>query len=61
MQEYKFSGPGGSRVVVASNESEARHLAMVQRWGPPSGMYGRRYEGRGLILLETKPARPAPK
>lgn len=36
-QTYYFSGPGGSRSVVAISEREARHLAMVERWGEPNG------------------------
>ena len=36
MPKYTFSGPKGVKTTVqASNEYEARHLAMVERWGPP--------------------------
>lgn len=41
-------------VVKANDESYARHLAMIKRWGPPTGIYGPDYKGRGLSLIEKK-------
>jgi hypothetical protein len=37
MPKFTFKGAGGERTVTAPNEAEARHLAMVERWGPPNG------------------------
>lgn len=36
MPTYEVIGVAGTRVVKASNEAEARHLAMVERWGDVS-------------------------
>jgi len=36
MSMWEVIGPGGSRVVEARDEAEARHLAMVMRWGDVS-------------------------
>lgn len=52
--------------VTARDEGEARHLAMVQRWGEPR--YERfpfsselnRFYGMGLILEEVEPITASP-
>ena len=63
MQSYTFTGPkGGYTTVQADTETEARHLAMVERWGPISiwdkiwGGQGApdQYSGYGLSLVSTK-------
>jgi len=51
---YTFRGPGGERTVEAKTEAEARHLAMLVRWGPPDGIYASPYEGKGLDLIFKK-------
>lgn len=51
---FEFSGVAGDRSVIATTEVEARHLAMVDRWGKPTGIYGNslgQYSGNGLHLL----------
>jgi hypothetical protein len=65
-QKYTFTGfQGGETTVMAFSEAEARHLAMVERWGPPTGIWGStwnppkgvenpHYKGEGLSLkVET--------
>jgi hypothetical protein len=52
-QSFQFRCMNGDLITVrAGDESHARHFAMVERWGPPSGIYGGWYEGRGLTLVE---------
>ncbi len=61
MKSYTFTGPKGCTptTVLARNEAEARHLAMVKRWGPP-GLSGDKivpdmiYKGEGLDLVRVK-------
>ena len=54
VQKYQFSCLNGDLITVnADSESKARHFAMVERWGPPSGIYGGWYQGRGLTLVEV--------
>lgn len=36
MPKYHVSGAGGDRIVTAKDETEAKHLAMVERWGDVS-------------------------
>lgn len=51
MTTFTFRNNAGLLVTVtAEDESTARHLAMVELWGKPSGIYGNRYAGRGLVL-----------
>jgi hypothetical protein len=46
---YEFKGINADRFSVeADNEQEARHKAMLDRWGPPTGIYSHPYKGRGL-------------
>lgn len=54
LKRYTVRGAGGTREVMAVDERNARHLAMVDRWGAPTGMYGWEYEGRGLSVTEEK-------
>ena len=55
MKSYTFTGPKGEVTTVkAIDEERARHLAMVARWGLPSGIYGSLYRGVGLNLIEVK-------
>lgn len=51
---YTVSGVSGSRIIQAKNENEARHLAMLQKWGPPTGIYSDPYKGLGLTVTEIK-------
>jgi hypothetical protein len=61
---YTFGGPSQKiSYVKAHNKEDARHMAMVQRWGPPDGViYGVRncdgkltsYKGLGLVLINVK-------
>lgn len=54
MKKYQFLCINGDTVTVqADSEEKARHFAMVERWGAPSGIYGGWYQGRGLTLVET--------
>lgn len=61
MSKYTFSGPAdqlvdGPTTVESSTEGEARHLAMVARWGKPNGRPAKdtgadgRYLSAGLSL-----------
>ena len=58
--KYTFKGLKPTEnitTVEAKNEKEARHLAMVKRWGPlPDTILGIRgfYQGLGLYLVEVK-------
>jgi hypothetical protein len=65
LKTYEVTGPGGTRVVKAATEKEARHLAMVERWGDvsdrivprrrlggPDGVY-EPYLGRGLTVRKV--------
>jgi hypothetical protein len=60
---FTFKGPGSDRFceketrVKATTEENARHEAMVARWGEPDGDYGPTYEGKGLELIDKKPIR----
>ena len=36
MNVYEVEGPGGTRIVEAKDEADARHKAMVMRWGDVS-------------------------
>jgi hypothetical protein len=65
MTTFTFSGPGdglvgGPTTVQADDETEARHLAMVKRWGPPSGKPAQdadergRYYSAGLDLIKVE-------
>lgn len=52
MNVYTFCGLDGRVVSVrAASEHDARHQAMVDRWGPPVGIYAPRYHGAGLKLV----------
>jgi hypothetical protein len=48
-KKYRVSGVGGTRDVFALDEEDARYKGMVERWGPPSGIYTR-YQGLGLTV-----------
>lgn len=50
LKKYRVSGVGGTREVHATDEKDARYKGMVQRWGPPSGMYTT-YHGEGLTVI----------
>lgn len=55
---YSFRHVDGTvSTVKASNEDDARHLAMVLRWGPAPdvriGVNGSRYRGQGLDLVSV--------
>jgi hypothetical protein len=61
MHTYQIIGPGGERIIQAADETEARHLAMLQRWGdcnddvtprPKDKFTGLRprYKGLGLTV-----------
>lgn len=53
LQSFQFRCMNGDLITVkADDESKARHFAMTERWGPPSGIYGGWYRGRGLTLVE---------
>ena len=53
IQSFQFRCLNGDLVTVtARDESQARHFAMVERWGPPDGIYGGWYYGKGLSLVE---------
>lgn len=54
MKQFTFTANGNTTTVKVENEDYARHLAMVKRWGPPSGMYSSPYRGQGLNLIEVK-------
>ena len=46
-------------MVEADDEEEARHLAMMARWGARApniapNIFNGRYEGRGLVLIERR-------
>lgn len=57
MQSYTFSGPKAEyTTVTATDEYQARHLAMVARWGPPVGVYKHPYAGYGLTLVSVEQA-----
>lgn len=43
------------RIVYARTEEDARHLAMIARWGAPTGIYAPRYAGVGLTLVSEEP------
>lgn len=47
----KSVNTGRTAVVQAASEDDARHFAMVEFWGPPTGMYAPRYKGRGLVVV----------
>lgn len=58
--KYTFRGfkpTDNETTVEAANEIQARHLAMVKRWGPPPdiklGIKGY-YQGSGLDLVNVK-------
>ena len=54
MKSFLFRHVDGTPTTVqAASEADGRHLAMVSKWGPPSGMYGPRYKGQGLELVEV--------
>ena len=71
MNLYTFRTPNGSVAcyidmpattsVVASNEADARHAAMLKRWGVPGGTRlpfssePNRYSGEGLMLESVAP------
>lgn len=55
LYKWTLKGVGGTRSVKAYDEREARHLAMVKRWGPPSGIYGQLYAGIGLEIVSQEP------
>jgi len=51
MTKYEVTGVGGTRIVEAANEDEARKEAMIQRWGEqPDAVvpHAPNYKGRGL-------------
>lgn len=49
---YQFRCQNGDRVEVeAVDEQQARHQVMLDRWGPPTGIYSHPYQGWGLDLL----------
>ena len=62
--KFTFSSPSPERsdrcgkvahiTVEAGNEEEAREKAMLERWGPPRGIFStlKRWNGYGLILEE---------
>lgn len=51
MKTYTFSSNSGNQVQVeAADEAGARDKAIRQLWGPPTGIYGNEYKGRGLDL-----------
>jgi len=69
MQYYTFSGPAdmkfGKTSVKAETEKDARHLAMVARWGRPNGKPhpgdtgpDGRYLSHGLELLDISDKPP---
>lgn len=52
-QKYEFLCINGDYVTVkADSEDKARHFAMTERWGAPSGIYQGWYQGKGLTLVE---------
>lgn len=57
MPTFTFSGYRDDQTTVtAATEQEARHLAMLDRWGPPRTaedrrIYGSHYSGLGLTLV----------
>ena len=57
MKEYTFTGPKGCAptTVSARSEDEARHKAMVKRWGPCGKgdpiVPADTYQGFGLDLI----------
>lgn len=53
--QWTLTGNAGTRVVTAATEAEARHKAMVERWGPPTGIYGPTYRGVGLEIVRQEP------
>ena len=65
MPLYTFSGPGdtylrGRTTVEANSEAEARHLAMVARWGKPNNSPAKdtgadgQYLSAGLDLIKVE-------
>jgi hypothetical protein len=60
MPKFTFKGAGGERTVTAKTEAEARHKAMVERWGPPNGRPAKdtspdgRYLSVGLDLFSVE-------
>ena len=64
MKEYTFTGPKGCEptTVSARSEAEARHKAMVKRWGPfrPNdpvmSKFAKGYQGLGLDLTSVSEA-----
>lgn len=63
MKNFSFRCVNGDIAnVKAEDEATARHLVMVSRWGPPTGMYGYKhplsdefvYQGNGLDLLTNQ-------
>jgi hypothetical protein len=52
MAKFTFSGPSnkGLTTVTANTESEARHLAMVERWGHPNGRPAKDTDASGRYL-----------
>lgn len=52
--KYTFEGiaPKGQTEVIASNEEDARHEAMLKRWG--KNEWGEKYEGKGLTLIKVE-------
>ena len=65
MPTFHLTGPGGERTVTARDEREARHLAMVRRYGDISDTVTPRkrlpngqlepYKGLGLTITGTTP------
>ncbi len=64
LRSFTFTGPadamcGGQTTVQARTELEARHLAMVARWGRPNGRPAAdtgpdgRYLSAGLSLVDV--------
>jgi hypothetical protein len=61
MKYYTFTGPKGVTTTVgASSETEARELAMVERWGPVSYPLIGPYTGMGLDLMGVSTEAPPP-
>lgn len=56
---WTFVNNAGNEVTVeARDEPEARHRAMFALWGR-AGLYGPRWQGRGLDLKSRPPAEEA--
>lgn len=54
LYKWTLKGVGGERTVTAYDEKEARHKAMVERWGYPTGIYGQVYHGIGLDVIKCE-------